>query len=331
MPNKTKPTKKKWIIGVDIGGTKVLTTLLNSRYEIVATYKAKMEVHKGANFFLDLVSEGIDEVLELMGGRRDQIRCIGLGCPGLIQADGSISLSPNIPFLKNFPLAKKIRSRFRTHVSVANDVNAGLYGEQQFGAAAGADHVVGIFLGTGVGGAMILNGEIYLGARGGAGEIGHTFLNLPFIHDQKSGRKETVEGMLGRLRIASEAALLGMQQKVPTLSKAVGGDLRKIKTKTLKKSLQALDPGMVQLMTEKSEVLGIVLANIVNLLNPEKIVLGGGVIEGLGSFMIPIARQKMRQTALGPLVRGTRVVAASLGDYAVALGAAKLSEDTLKG
>jgi len=230
--------------------------------------------------------------------------------------------------MKKYPLKSILHQRLRLPIVIENDVNAGLFGEQQFGAARGYQEVVGIFLGTGVGGALILNGEIYRGATGASGEIGHTFLSLPsLLHGKYQG--ETVETLIGRIRIASEAGNMVMKQKAPHLYDQVGFDIKKIKSGVLARAIRAGDSTIKTLMLDKARLLGITMANVVNLLNPELIVLGGGIIEAMGPIMIPEASRTMFQYAMGPVVKNVKVVPAKLKDYSIAMGAAKLALNSL--
>lgn len=323
--------KKKYAIGIDVGGTKILTGILNRKFEVIASEKVKLDAHKGEKCFIQVLSQSIENVLSEVKGSVKQLSAIGVGCPGMIKnPQGIIKLSPNIAFLENYPLREKLSRLFRVPVFIENDVNAGLYGEQQFGAARGFRHVAGIFMGTGVGGALILNGKLYRGATGAAGEIGHTFLCLPssLRNLDKSG---TVENLTGRLAISTEAALLMMKQKAPALAKETGFDLRKIKSKALLRSVTSGDTAVRKLIEEKARVIGIAMANVVNLLNPERIVLGGGVMEAMGAYILPEAREVMQVYAMGPIVKSVKVVPAKLKDYAIVMGAAKLAYDSLTG
>jgi glucokinase len=240
---------------------------------------------------------------------------------------GVVRLSPNISFMKNYPMRAKLESLFKRPTFVENDVNAGLYGEQQFGAAQGASDIVGIFPGTGVGGALILNGELYRGAFGAAGEIGHMFLSLEsLIH--KSRLHGTLEAYVGRTAIAAEAAVLAMKQKAPHLYEVTGTDLKKIKSKALQRSLHAPDKAVVELLAYKAKLIGLSMASLANILNPELFVLGGGLIEAMGNFILPIARDTMMHYGMPPNVDRVRVKASQLKDFAVVKGAAKLGYDS---
>jgi len=324
-----KRKTKRWTVAIDIGGTKILSCLLDRSYRIQAEYKAKVEANRGEKKFFKSLAESIEVLFESKKLSRKHLSAIGVGCPGMIDASkGSIKLSPNIAFLKNYPLAEKIRKVFRVPVVVENDVNAGLYGEQQFGAAVGYKHVAGIFLGTGVGGALILNGDIYRGATGAAGEIGHTFLYGPSMmsHNPKAG---TVEALSGRLQVAAEAGLLILKQQAPTLYETIDFDIKKIKSKTIIRAIRSGDSALQELIVHKAKLIGLAMANIVNLLNPQLIVLGGGVMEAMGPMILPVARQSMREFAMEPIVKSVKVVAAKLKDYSVIYGAASLASEQL--
>ncbi len=320
-----KKNSKKFLIGIDIGGTKVLAGLLKPDFSIVATQKLKVEAHRGRAHFFNELTSAIDELLVENELTLKNLTAIGVGCPGIIDpATGVVRVSPNISFLKNCPLKKMLKKKFRVPVAVENDVNAGLYGEQQFGAAKNAKHVVGIFLGTGVGGALIFDGKLYRGFTQAAGEIGHTFMTIPSSQDEP---RPTLENMTGRLAISADAGWLLMKQKAPALFKNTGTDLKNLKSGALARSVRAGDLEIKKMIQAKARVLGIAMANVVNLVSPELIILGGGLTEALHMVIIPEAEKTMRAYAMQDLVRPVKVRAAKLGDYAVMLGAAKLATD----
>lgn len=320
-----KRSKEHYSIGIDIGGTKILTALLNKRFRVLTAEKGRLDAHQGEKHFLKTVLASVSTVMKQKNISRREIKAVGIGCPGMIDHDrGSVKLSPNISFLKNYPLAKKIEKNLKIPVVLENDVNAGLYGEYQFGAARGYQHIAGIFLGTGVGGAFILNGKLYSGADGGAGEIGHTYLELPSFLKGIDARL-TLEALTGRLAIATDASLLLMKQQALHLFQDVEFDIKQIKSKALAKAIKAGDRSIETLIEDKARILGIAMANVVNLLNPELIVLGGGLMEAMGNRILPVAKKIMEQYALAPLVKSVKVLPAELKDYAVLMGAAGLA------
>lgn len=326
-------SRRPYLIGLDIGGTKILAVLFDRKFKIIHEKKLRVEAQLGKSHFFKTLQEAVDGVLDEAGVKLKKVAAVGAGCPGIIRnPEGRVEISPNLAFLKGCSLSKEFSRFWGVPAAVDNDVNYGLYGEQQFGSARGVQHVAGVFLGTGVGGAFIFNGKIYSGFTGAAGEIGHTYLRPPF---EASGRSQaeasTVEGMLGRLAISAEAGLLLMRQKAPALFEATGYDVKRIKSKALVRAIQAGDSSIKELIESKARILGVAMANLVNLLSPQLIVLGGGVIEALGSYMIPEARRVMKELAMPPLVKPVRVVPAALKDYAIAMGAAKAAQDKLEG
>lgn len=322
-----KNKKKKYLIGVDLGGTKMLAGLLDRDYKVKASEKTKVYVSEGPKTFINSLNESISHLLEEYSLSPRQIAAIGIGCPGIIDSQkGVVISSPNIPFLHHLELVKKIKKTFGIPAVLGNDVNVGLFGEQRLGAARGYKHVVGIFLGTGVGGALIFNDSIYEGASGGAGEIGHMTVD-PMGLLCGCGKRGCLETLAGRLGIASEAAMLAMRQQAPRLYAAVGGDMSKIKSGVLAKAVKSGDKVLAGMIEERARHLGIAMGNVVNLLNPQMIVLGGGVMEAMGNLILPASEEAMRKTAMEPLGRKVKVVAAKLGDYAIVKGAAVMASE----
>ncbi len=322
--------KKKFMIGIDLGGTKIFTVLLDSKFKVRAERKDRVDVYQGEKFFMKSIVAGVNGVLADAKVSPKQLLCAGAGCPGLIDSPkGFVKISPNISFLKNYPLREKLQKLLKVPVWIENDVNAGLYGEHQFGAARGYSHVAGIFMGTGVGGAFILDGELYRGATGGAGEIGHTYLSIPsFLPD--SPEFATLESMTGRLAIAASAGFLIAKQKARHLYEEVGYDIKKIKSRVLSQAIDEGDSALKTLVASRARLVGISMANIVNLLSPEIFVLGGGMVEAMPEIILPRARETMKEFALAPMVKTVKVEAAKLKDHSVAMGAAKLAYDDLK-
>ncbi len=318
--------KKQFWIGIDLGGTKMLTALLDSKFKVRAEEKVKVDVSKGQKYLLASMKDSISRVLDDSGVKLKQLGGIGIGCPGIIDTkSGRVLSSPNIPFLKNFKFSEKIGKMIKVPIVLENDVNTGLYGEFQFGAAKGHKHVIGVFVGTGIGGALILNGKLYHGL-GAAGEVGHMLVDSrgPLCG---CGQRGCLEVFAGRVAMAAEAAVLAIKQQAPHLYDLAGADISKIKSKVLAKAIQEGDKSIKEMIESKSRVLGFAVANLVNLLNPEMIVLGGGVVEAMPKLIVNEARRAMESRAMKPMGKQVKVVEAKLGDHAIVRGAAKLIAD----
>jgi len=319
--------KKKHSIGIDIGGTKILTCLLNKDFEIRSEIKTKTKPDKGERFFIRSVVNSIHFVLREARVQPRDVIGIGIGCPGFIDPDkGVIAGSPNIPFLKNYPLAKRISKATQLPVILGNDVQTGLYGEFKFGAARGYKNVIGIFLGTGIGGALIFNGQPYRGSSGSAGEVGHIQLD-PGGPACGCGQRGCLEAFAGRLAIAAEASILAARRSAPHLAKESGTDIREIKSGSLARAIRAGDDAIEDLLRSKAKKVGLVMANLVNILNPDMIVLGGGVVEAMPSLIAGQAEKTMRRYALPTSSRHVKVTVAKLGDHSIVMGAAKRARD----
>lgn len=322
--------KKKYILGIDLGGTKVLIGLMDKKFRIRKRVKLEMDGNRGERFFFNNLLEGIEEVLEETGTGLNNISMAGIGCPGIIDIyRGVVKVSSNVSFFKNYPLVKKLKAKLGIPVFLENDANAALYGEQQFGAARGFRQVVGVFLGTGVGGSLILNGHLYRGISGGAGEVGQMLVSMPSFSNFEVSRQK-VGALIGRNAIASEAGFLLLRQKCPHLLEEIGYNVKKIRSGALARAIKAGDTALENLIRSRARWLGIALANVVNVLNPELVVLGGGMMEAMGKIILPEVRNTMELYTLKPLMRDVRVTASALKDDAVIMGAAKLVYDLTK-
>ncbi len=312
---------------MDLGGTKLLTSLLNRDFKILAEKKSKIDPFKGEKVFFNTILESVRDVLEEAGVKASALAAAGMGSPGIIHPKkGTVVTSPNIPFLKNYPLRAKLEKYLGVPAALENDVNTGLLGEYFFGAARGYSDVVGLFMGTGIGGALILNGRLHRGVSGAAGEIGHMIM-------QKDGalcgcgQRGCLEAYAGRVAIAGEAAVLAVRQKARVLFADVGTEVAKIKSGALAKSIRGGDHAIESLIREKAELVGIAMANIANLLNPELIVLGGGVVEAMDGIIVKEAEKSMLRHGMPDIVKRVKVVPAQLKDHAIVRGAAKLAAD----
>jgi glucokinase len=314
--------KEKAVVGIDLGATKMLVGVLRGR-KVLATVKAKTDPSGGEGEFFATIAATVARALSDAGLPSSQLAAVGAGCPGVLdyRTDRIIS-SANIPFIKDYPLARKLQKLFKVPAAVENDANMGLYGEQQFGAAAGCEHVAGFFLGTGIGGALILDGRLYRGSSGAAGELGHIFLD-PLGPGCGCGNRGCLEALAGRLALAGEAAALAARGGAPHLMNEAGADVRKLKSGALGRAVAAGDRQLKDLVRRKAALVGLAMANIVNTLDPECIVLGGGLVEAMGDIIVPAAEESMRRHAMPDIASHVTVAPAKLGDMAIVMGAAQ--------
>lgn len=313
---------ERTVIGIDLGATKILAGVLQGR-RVLAAVKAKTDPAGGEREFFATIVKAVGQALAEAGLPARRLAAVGAGCPGVIDyRKGRVASSANIPFIKDYPLPRKLEKLFKVPATVENDANMGLYGEQQFGAASGYQHVAGFFLGTGIGGAFILDGRLYRGSSGAAGEVGHMFID-PLGPACGCGSRGCLETLTGRLAIAGEAAALAARGGAPRLLAEAGADVRKLKSGALGRAVAAGDKGLRDLIRRKAALIGTAMANIVNALDPECVVLGGGLMEALGDVILPEAEAAMRRHAMPDISRHVAVVPAKLADLAIVMGAAK--------
>ena len=314
-------------IGFDLGGTKMLAALLerDSAGDVTVVDRVKKRTQSGSN---DVVLSQIVALLDEIWRDDGSVSSIGIAVPGPIDTKTGVILdTPNIG-VRDLHLGEILEKRFKVPVHLENDVNAGLWGEFIAGSARGFTHVIGIFPGTGIGGGLILNGQLYRGKQGAAGEIGHMIM-------QSDGRQcgcgghGCYETVASKTAIARDLVLLAMNGQAPTVQAAGGTDITRIKSKVILKAYQNDGKEVRHVVDQAAEFLGIGMATLVNIFDPEAIVLGGGLVEKLGDTFIRKAEATMRERAMPRLVKGIRVLPAQLGDDSVVVGAADLAERSL--
>ncbi len=318
-------------LGLDLGGSKVLAALFDEKLRPVESLLHRSEPDKGLRLFSARLDESVQRLAARARRERLEIQAVGAGCAGFIDAEsGALASCPNIPFIRDFPIAARLRRATGCPVFVGNDAQMGLYGEFKLGAAALARNVIGLFLGTGIGGAIILEGRLYQGSSGLAGEIGHYLLDAlgPL---SGSGRQGLFDDIASRHAVAAQAAALAAKQWAPALFREAGANLLDIRADVMARAIRKGDAQLEELVRSRASVVGLVLANLVNFLNPDMVVLGGGLVKALGDIIVPEAEKTMRRHALAPIARVVRVVPARLGDLAVATGAARWALDALTG
>jgi glucokinase len=218
-------------------------------------------------------------------------------------------------------VGKFLKNRFGCPVVVLNDVDAGIFGEYKFGSAEGSRCAVGIFPGTGVGGGCVYEGRILRGARISCMEVGHTRISSS---TRASGYKltGTVEAESSRLTIAAEAAKAAHRGDAPYLAKKVGTDLANIRSGALAEAIENGDVAIRNLVEDASEAIGMAVVNLVHILAPDKIVLGGGLVEAMEELIVTCVRKTARANVMSVYRDTFEVVAAKLGDDAGVWGAA---------
>ncbi len=317
------------VIGVDMGGTKILSAVVNASGNILATAKMPTQAKDDTSIVIDRISDCIKEAFQKSEVSEDTIRAIGIGAPGPLDPEtGVVIFAPNLGW-KDVPLKTELEARIGIPTFVDNDVNVGTLGEHTYGAGRGVQNLVGIFVGTGIGGGIILNGELFHGASKTAGEIGHIIV-------QEGGPKcgcgnrGCLEALASRTAMTKQLRNAIMKKgKKSVITKLTDGDLQQIRSGTLAKALRSKDKLTQNVFKKATKYLGVGIGSIVNFLNPDMIVLGGGVVEALDKNFIKNIRKAAKKYALPDTLKGVQIVRAELGDDAGVLGAAALARQRL--
>ncbi|MYF97892.1 ROK family glucokinase [Candidatus Poribacteria bacterium] len=317
------------VVGVDMGGTKILSAVVDAEGNILSTAKVPTQAKDDTSIVIDRIAECIREAFQKSGVEANSIQAIGIGAPGPLDPQtGVVIFAPNLGW-KDVPLKTELEARIDIPTFVDNDVNVGTLGEHTFGAGKGIQNLVGIFVGTGIGGGIILNGELFHGASKTAGEIGHIVVKADGPKCG-CGTRGCLEALASRTAMtkAFQKAILKKGKK-SILKNLTNGNLEQIRSGTLAKAVQSKDKLTLKVFKETTKYLGVGIGSIVNFLNPEMIVLGGGVVEALDDKFINDIRKAAKKYALPDTLKGVQIVRAQLGDDAGVLGAAALARQRL--
>lgn len=316
---------KKYSIGIDLGGTKILTALVEKDSgKIIDFVKKKTKKDKGPKNITKKMIESIEELLEKTS--LDEINCIGVGAAGQIDREnGTIIAAPNLDCY-DLPVKSILSEKFDIPVFLGNDVEVAAIGEQKFGAGKGYDDFVCIFVGTGIGSAIIKNGSIIYGSTGTAGEIGHMIVDLNG-RQCACGAHGCLEAYASRSAIEHriEGALKKGRNSIILNYLETG---KSITSSMIQKSIEQEDELVLQCVTEASEYLSGGIASIINFINPELVILGGGLIDAVDYFYTKTIK-KAKSKSLPVPSRKIQFKKAELGDFSGVIGAAFLEERLL--
>ena len=324
-----RAVKQHWI-GFDLGGTKMLGAVLDARFRVVAAARHKSKGAAGARKGIDRIVATVGEVLEQAALSRRAVAGIGIGVPGFVDLERGVVLqAPNLGW-RDVPLRKALEKRFGVPVVVANDVDAGTFGEYQFGAGQRARCVVGVFPGTGIGGGCVYEGRVLRGRAVSCMEIGHIPVQ-PGGALCGCGRRGCLETVASRLAIAAEAAQAAYRGEAPYLLAHAGTDLSLIRSGVIHAAIKGGDKVVERIVRRAARHIGVALAGVVDLLAPDVIVLGGGLAEEMPSLFVQEVESTLRKGVVDAFHDTFRVVPAQLGDYATVMGVAALAAQARAG
>jgi glucokinase len=317
------PSDGRWVLGVDIGGTNLVVAAVpfgGGPPRGLRRSPTNRSPDAAVDEVTRLAAEVVREAIERHGCSVDQLLGVGIGCPGPLDVDlGLVIATPNLGW-RDYPIRDRIAERLALPATLDNDANCATYGEYWQGAGRGARSLVGVTLGTGIGGGIILDGAIVRGASNVAGELGHT--TIDFMGRRCAcGNYGCLEAYASGPNIAARAREGLEAGYESSLAELVGGDLSKITAATVYDALVAGDEYATEVMGETAKILGAGIANVVNLLNPDRIVVVGGVTRA-GDHLFNPLRAEVRRRAFDAAVSACRILPGELPETAGVIGAA---------
>ncbi|MGD2068297.1 MAG: ROK family protein [Gemmatimonadota bacterium] len=315
----------RWIVGVDIGGTNVVVGMIpfeGGPAESLRSFHTLAD--RGAGDVVarvaKAVGECVDETLAREGAPPSSVVGMGVGSPGpLSRETGVVINTPNLGW-KDFPLRDLLVEATGLDATLDNDANCATFGEWWLGAGRDVDSLIGVTLGTGIGGGIVVDGNLLHGASDAAGEIGH--MTIDFTGRRcKCGNYGCLEAYCSGPNIAARA-VEGIESGVETiLTRLVDGDLSKITAATVYEGVVLEDAWAEEVMSETAKILGVGLANLINILNPSAVVIAGGVTRAGDHLFVPL-RKEIRRRAFRSAEEACQILPAALPETAGVVGAA---------
>lgn len=315
---------KKYYIGIDLGGTNIKVALLTKGFSIVSKVVLDTASYKKPSKVIPAIKDSIDNILKEKKASLKDVDSIGIGVAGVVDASsGVIHNLVNIPGWKGINIKKLLGKVMHLPVYADNDANVMTLAEARKGAGRGKKNLICVTLGTGVGGGIILDGKLYRGSTSAAGEIGHIPINEigPKCNCGGVACVETYVGNKYIVRMLREALKNG---KKTILKKLAGDNLSKITPRLLFEAARKKDKFAIEFWNEIGVRIGIALSGVINLLNPDRVVIGGGVADA-GEFILSPIRKTVKTRAMSVQARHVTVVKAKLGQDAGLVGAAVLA------
>ncbi len=309
------------VLAIDLGGTKIFAAIISNKGQVIAREYGLTLADEGPQPVIKRILSAIDHILSQRNIDLSQLDSISVGAAGAIDFDkGLVTSSPHRPGWHDIPLRDIVKEKYKVNTFLINDASAAALGEHHFGAGQGVDNLILLTVGTGIGGGIIINGRLYSGASGSAGEIGHTTIDVNGPRCD-CGNTGCLEALVSGTAVAKEAIRRIRQGERSALTGIVGGKIENITAETVSIAAQDGDSLASEVILKAATYLGVGLANLVNIFNPEMIIIGGGIAK-MGDPLLNPARQVVRERAFQLSAQAVQIVPAQLGDDAGVLGAA---------
>jgi glucokinase len=322
--------KAEYVVGVDLGGTKILAGLFDNSLECIGTAKVSTKSQRGVEAVVERIDRCVRDAVDEADLTLKQVAGVGIGAPGAVDFEaGTVIFAPNLEGWKDVPLKKELEKHLGLPVFVENDANISVLGVHVAELKSKPRSVVGIFVGTGIGGGLIVNGELYSGFNHTAGEIGHMVID---VNGPKCGcgNKGCFEAVASRTAIFQRIKAGVKDGEKTLLTEMLGDSLEDMRSGDLRKAIRRGDKFVAKVIEQTAENIGIGVANLVNILGPEVVVLGGGVVEALADEMTSVIIKTAKDHAMPGTIKGVDIIASKLGDNAGITGAAVLARRETK-
>jgi glucokinase len=309
--------------GVDLGGTNIQVGIIDNKGKVYGRSKTKTDPSAGFDGVVARVLKAVEQACQDAGIERAKLSCLGVGTPGPVDPSTGVVLEAVNLRWDNAPLRDVLRAQTGVDVVVDNDVNAAIYGEWKRGAGRGANHMLGVWVGTGVGGGLILNGQPFGGHFHSAGEIGHMIL----VPGAAPGSR-SLEHNCSRTAVAERIAQLVRANRKCSISGVIH-DGKRIKSRVLGDAYKSGDDLVCEVINDSADRLGMAIGSIVTLLSLQRVVIGGGLTEALGEPYVSRVRKAAVREAFPSAVKKVEIVESALGDDAGIVGAGLAAIDYL--
>ncbi len=310
-----------YVGAIDLGGTKVLAAIVAPDGQIVSRAKKSTGKDARPGPVLDRLAETVRKAAESAGIEVSQLRAVGLGAPGPVDAEaGVLHAAPNLDGWKDVPIAEELSRRLGVPVGLDNDVRVAVMAEHAAGAGRGVRSWVAIWPGTGIGGGLVLDGQLWRGATGAAGELGHITVQAggPRCGCGARGHLEALASRSAIVRYLARRAKKGHK----TMLTQLAGEVEDSKSGDLAEAFQKGDKEVVRAIERAAKYLAIGIASVANTVNPEMVVVGGGLTGALGEPFIRLIAKELEGRPMRTATDGLRIVQSQLGDDAGIAGAA---------
>lgn len=315
-------TKKRElpVLAIDLGGTKIITAIFNNG-QVIAKERCLTLAGEGPPSVINRLLSSVDYILSLENIDPSQLDSISLAVAGAIDLErGLVTSSPHLPGWHDVPLRDMVKEKYKVNTFLLNDASAAALGEHCFGVGRGVDNLILLTVGTGIGGGIIINGRLYNGSCGSAGEIGHMTID---VNGQccKCGNIGCLETLASGTAMTREAMRRITQGEKSSLLELVAGKIEDITAEKIGVAARNGDSLALDVIAVAGTYLGVGMVNLVNIFNPEMIVVGGAVAN-LGDLLLDPARQVVKERAFRISAQSVRIVPARLGEEAGVYGAA---------